>query len=672
MKSEKKQLAMIFMLLAVLVIVPTVCMMWFVVRAAQNEQFALKQRMIYSYENELSDFFGGDLFSEIDAEIRKADSLLAKRYGENKAMSQQVFDMGGTIFENVVLYGSSEGTASNENYLYDELPEAFDKAEQLEFQQDEPLLAADEYRKIVEEGKDDTVQAAYFGLARCLRKAGNLKDAIDVCRDVLEQQDGVFDRGQVQYWQLKMLLVEMYSQTGRAELSDTITELIECVEEMVPYSLKHLVLTKAMNLIEKNELTDKLAEQYETAKSEKEFVEKNILFTDSLERIRNDGGIYFKRLEVAELDDVYYGCVGLSMVDKKYFACWFLSEGKMKKIIEDRVSSFEDDMVTINVYDNQDVLIVGSENEDAKVGSILERQMQPDTILTEKATGGRFENWNIWAAFRPSVFGYAADKYKMAYIWTAVLVLVFAGAAAIIVGRMLLSQARINRLKNDFIATVTHELKTPLTSTRMLVDTLLDGKYEDSATVCEYLQIISSENLRLNSLIDNFLTFSRMERSKEVFEKKKIAVNELLSEAGAVFCKKEDKKLIFSVTKCEAESLILVDKQAMLTVILNLLSNAWKYTEKETKEIALRAYTEKNGDVCIAVKDNGIGLSTRQQKKVFDRFYRVDNSLARSAEGTGIGLTIVKFIVEAHGGKIEVKSRPGIGSEFIVRLAGMS
>ncbi len=105
---------------------------------------------------------------------------------------------------------------------------------------------------------------------------------------------------------------------------------------------------------------------------------------------------------------------------------------------------------------------------------------------------------------------------------------------------------------------------------------------------------------------------------------------------------------------------------ALITVVVNLLDNAYKYSGDE-KEIAIRVFAEE-GRVCFSVADNGVGISRRDRKRIFERFYQVDQSLSRAAGGCGLGLAIVKFIVDAHGGTVDVASEPGKGSEFIVRL----
>jgi signal transduction histidine kinase len=245
-----------------------------------------------------------------------------------------------------------------------------------------------------------------------------------------------------------------------------------------------------------------------------------------------------------------------------------------------------------------------------------------------------------------------------------VLLILASGAiAAQAVGR----QIRLDRLKNVFIATVTHELKTPLSSMRVLVDTLLEGNYEGEQTVNEYLRLISRENERLSHLIDNFLTFSRMERNKQAFEISVVSPVEIANAAAeAVRAKFDMNNVRFNVTMDKPLPMVQGDKDAMVTVLVNLLDNSYKYSGND-KDIEMRVYSG-NGSVCFSVKDNGIGMTRRQAKKAFDRFYQADTSLARRTEGAGLGLSIVKFIVDAHNGRIDVKSEPGKGSVFTVKL----
>ncbi len=261
----------------------------------------------------------------------------------------------------------------------------------------------------------------------------------------------------------------------------------------------------------------------------------------------------------------------------------------------------------------------------------------------------------------------AANRRIVTYLWTGIIVIAAIGILAGFMAQVFRNQMRYARLKNDLVATVSHELKTPLSSVRLLVDTLLDEKTPDTDKTRDYLQLIAKENARLSRLIDNFLAFSRMERNKYAFQFTKISLATAISEAVASIRER------FQQPGCRLEvdaaadlPPITADADALVTVVINLLDNAFKYTGDE-KHIVLRAYA-KNGNACIAVSDNGVGLSRSAAKKVFDRFYQVDRRLSRSAGGCGLGLSIVKFIVTAHGGSIEVASRPGLGSTFTVKL----
>jgi signal transduction histidine kinase len=247
-----------------------------------------------------------------------------------------------------------------------------------------------------------------------------------------------------------------------------------------------------------------------------------------------------------------------------------------------------------------------------------------------------------------------------------VLILAAGGFAAQVVSR----QVRLNRLKNDFIATVSHELKTPLASMRVLVDTLLEGHYRNQQQATEYLEMVSHENERLSRLIDNFLTFSRMERNKQTFDMLRASPVTIARKAAeAVRTKFEQHECKCDMRIDENLPDVLADEDAMVTALVNLLDNACKYSYDD-KDIGLRVFAEERL-VYFAVTDNGIGLSRRAAKKIFKRFYQADRSLSRPSGGCGLGLSIVKFVVDAHKGSISVESKPGKGSTFAIKLAAL-
>jgi len=282
--------------------------------------------------------------------------------------------------------------------------------------------------------------------------------------------------------------------------------------------------------------------------------------------------------------------------------------------------------------------------------------------------GDRLPGWQLGLAWNDEQLVNATAGGKIAaYMLTGLLAVAIAAGLALWIALRFLRQMRLTRLKNDLVATVSHELKTPLASIRLLVDTLLAADGNDPQLVREYLELIAKENARLSRLIDNFLTFSRMERNKQAFSFSQIEPAAIVaSAADAVRERFEQAGCRFEVCVEPALPPVTADADAMTTALVNLLNNAWKYTESD-KHIVLRAYGDAGG-VCFAVSDNGIGLSRAACKKVFERFYQVDREVSQSRGGCGLGLSIVEFIVEGHGGRVTVRSQPGHGSTFTIAL----
>ncbi|MCJ7544953.1 MAG: HAMP domain-containing histidine kinase [Phycisphaerae bacterium] len=264
-------------------------------------------------------------------------------------------------------------------------------------------------------------------------------------------------------------------------------------------------------------------------------------------------------------------------------------------------------------------------------------------------------------------FASASQRQRAVYIGTATAGIVAVVLLALSVTFYLGRQVRLTRLKNDLIATVSHELKTPLSSMRLLIDTLLEDRYRDIEQAREYFALISKENERLTRLIDNFLNFSRMERNRRAFVFAPLSVEEILAAVmRAVPDRITHPPGQFELEVADDCPPISGDRDALVTVVLNLLDNAHKYSG-DPRRIVLRAWG-RNGRLHVSVSDNGIGLSRRAARRVFDRFYQVDRSLSRAAGGCGLGLSIVKFVVEAHGGTVTVASRVGEGSTFTMSL----
>jgi len=250
------------------------------------------------------------------------------------------------------------------------------------------------------------------------------------------------------------------------------------------------------------------------------------------------------------------------------------------------------------------------------------------------------------------------------YVWAGSL-----SVAGLAIGGLLLWQAfrrqmQLNRLKTDLVAAVSHELRTPLASMQALVDLLLENPSVDRQKAREYLTMIAGENARLSRLIEHFLTFSRVERNGHGLVFRDVAPAALVT--GLMRPPAADRFPGLSLDVAPDLPPLYGDEDALTTVLLNLVENAYKYTG-EDKRIALRLRQQAER-VIVEVQDNGIGIERRNQKRIFRPFYQVDQRLARERGGCGLGLSIVDYVVRAHGGEVTVESTPGVGSMFRITL----
>jgi signal transduction histidine kinase len=257
--------------------------------------------------------------------------------------------------------------------------------------------------------------------------------------------------------------------------------------------------------------------------------------------------------------------------------------------------------------------------------------------------------------------------------WTR---LAFGGLAALSLlmgGGMLFAYRNVSRelalakLKSDFVSNVSHELRTPLSLIRLYAETLELGRISTRGKHQEYYEIIRKESERLSSLINNILDFSRIEAGKKEYSFRETDMADLvrstldsyrfeIEQNGFQFEQKIDSNL----------PQLRVDREAIARSLLNLVNNAVKYSATE-KYLGVHLY-RRDTDVNIEVIDHGIGIPAKEQCKIFEKFYRVGDPLVHNTKGSGLGLSLVQHIVQAHGGVVAVESTPGHGSKFIITL----
>ena len=231
-------------------------------------------------------------------------------------------------------------------------------------------------------------------------------------------------------------------------------------------------------------------------------------------------------------------------------------------------------------------------------------------------------------------------------------------------------QLALARQKTDFVSNVSHELKTPLTSIRMFSELLAEQRVADPVKQRSYLNIITAETARLTRLINNVLDFSRMERGEKKYNFRDADLVTIVRETAETYRPHlENTGFQLDCALPAGELPIRADTDAIAQVVVNLLSNAEKYSNGE-KKITIEASRREGPLPCAEVKilDHGPGVPCGSEEKIFEKFYRAHDSLSSGIQGSGLGLTLARQIARAHGGDVVYEPRAGGGSIFFLRL----
>jgi signal transduction histidine kinase len=250
--------------------------------------------------------------------------------------------------------------------------------------------------------------------------------------------------------------------------------------------------------------------------------------------------------------------------------------------------------------------------------------------------------------------------------------MILGGLSLLLAGGLILTYRNVSkemalaRVKSDFVSNVSHELRTPLSLIRLYAETLEMGRLTSPEKYQEYYCIIRKESERLTALINNILDFSRIEAGRKEYDFRETDMRELVHNTLDSYRYQIEQHGFTFEEKIDEVPSLRVDREAMARSLVNLVNNALKYSQ-DRKYIGVNLYRE-NGSVKLEVIDHGIGIPRQEQQKIFEKFYRVGDPLVHNTKGSGLGLSLVRHIAQAHGGEVVVDSAPGQGSKFTISL----
>jgi signal transduction histidine kinase len=284
----------------------------------------------------------------------------------------------------------------------------------------------------------------------------------------------------------------------------------------------------------------------------------------------------------------------------------------------------------------------------------------------ERNLEGAFPGLTLAIKLRGTTLAAIGERFAhISFLTLAALSLVLAGGI-VLTYRSVTKEMALARLKSDFVSNVSHELRTPLSLIRLYAETLEMGRLNSPEKYQEYYCIIRKESERLTALINNILDFSRIEAGRKEYDFRETDMSELVHNTLDSYRYQLEQSGFQFEEKIDEVPSMRVDREAMARSLLNLVNNALKYSQ-DRKYIGVNLYRD-NGSVKLEVVDQGIGIPHQEQQKIFEKFYRVGDPLVHNTKGSGLGLSLVRHIVQAHGGEVAVDSSPGQGSKFTIVL----
>jgi signal transduction histidine kinase len=640
MRDIKKIFLWLFPVVGIIVI-PAICLIWFMNLALQNEKHAIRQRLVDIYGKKLKKLdWNPELLCLSVEDVKSDDRFLSFL----DAMPHKRVD------GMVVLDSNNSIQFPVNTRLRDQMEERqFEQIWRIEYQDQEYGKAAALYQTIADKTDDPRLMVqALSAAARCFRKANDNSRVAEIYRLMIDKWPCSDSFAQVCH--AKVALADLLvSGEYTAVDGESLLAILDAQYLMLSSGLRRFMLSKTADILRKVSCENKCRAVLDRLRAMQSFDSISNSAVGHIDRI--DVLSYLNPYALHRTDSLWYsvihknGLVFIPLYTKERVCSW----------IEHSLGDI-DEIIRWQVVNRGRILCSNHVNE----GQV--------PFLVRDFALGTGDKWEVRFYFSKHLLSdMQASRKTNLYLIIGLLTVLGIASASAFVANAVRKQTKLNKMKNDFLATVTHELKTPIASNRLLIETLIDGKVSDPDKVKEYYEMFFRENQRLGRLIDNFLTFSRMERRRYTFDYAMCSVDEIVHAAiDAMRIKLDSNDCCFTAKTGENTEEVLANFDAIVTVLTNLLDNAVKYSSPP-RTVSLLV-EKRDRFIAFVVTDNGEGIPKRLHSRIFDSFYQINPALNRKAEGCGLGLSIVKYLVEAHKGTIEVNSSPGRGSAFEVLL----
>jgi signal transduction histidine kinase len=354
-------------------------------------------------------------------------------------------------------------------------------------------------------------------------------------------------------------------------------------------------------------------------------------------------------------DKKVVGVAGM-ILDESYFQSVVLP-AKLEEALKKSYPDGADQNVIVTAYDAGDKPVISTQ----------QAKGQDDEIKTNLPY---FYNFKVGIRSRhmtPEQWAHWNFNYSLGLLLLMTAVLI---GGIVLALRTASREMRLSQMKADFVSNVSHELRTPLASIRVFGEFMKLGRVEDPSKIREYGEHIETESRRLTQLINNILDFSKIESGRKTYNFERSQLEEVIAETLKtcdVRLRQSGYRLVFQ-SQTRPLPPAVFDRDAIAQALMNLLDNAVKYSEQSDKKEVVVRVSERGGRVDISVTDHGMGVPHSEQKKIFEKFYRVSTGLVHDVKGSGLGLSLVKHIAEAHRGTVSVESEPGRGATFTISL----